>query len=90
MLCSFTDDKRLIYSLVNRYQNVILDTLVYALIDRDFKECELTVNEDVYFSKFVADKFIINRALCTKSIKRVSSIDYILTESRAIFMQVLR
>ena len=57
LLCSFTDDPNLLYTLVNRYQNVVLDTEVYALINRDFKECELTSNEDVYLSEFVADKF---------------------------------
>lgn len=85
LLCSFTDDKNLLYTLVNRYQNIVLDTEVYALLDRNFKECELTVNEDVYLSEFVVDKFKINRALCTKSIKRVRDNDYILTESRATF-----
>lgn len=85
LLCSFTDDPNLLYTLVNRYQNVVLDTEVYALINRDFKECELTSNEDVYLSEFVADKFKTNRALCTKSIKRVRDNDFILTESRATF-----
>lgn len=85
LLCSFTNDENLLYTLVNRYQNVILDTEVYALINRDFEEVELTVNDDVYFSEFVVDKFRINRALCTKSIKRVGDNDYILTESRATF-----
>lgn len=85
LLCSFTDDPNLLYTLVNRYQNVVLDTEVYALIDRDFKECKLTANEDVYLSEFVADKFKTNRALCTKSIKRVRDNDFILTESRATF-----
>lgn len=85
LLCSFTNDEKLLYTLVNRYQNVVLDTEVYALIDRDFKEIELTVNDDVYLSEFVADKFKTNRALCTKSIKRVGDNDYILTESRATF-----
>ena len=85
LLCSLTNDENLLYTLVNRYQNVILDTEVYALINRDFKEVELTVNDDVYLSEFVADKFKTNRALCTKSIKRVGDNDYILTESRATF-----
>ena len=85
LLCSLTNDENLLYTLVNRYQNVILDTEVYALINRDFEEVELTVNDDVYFSEFVVDKFRINRALCTKSIKRVGDNDYILTESRATF-----
>ena len=85
LLCSFTDDENLLYTLVNRYQNVVLDTEVYALINRDFKEVELSANEDVYLSEFVADKFKTNRALCTKSIKRVGDNDYILTESRATF-----
>ena len=85
LLCSFTDDPNLLYTLVNRYQNVVLDTEVYALIDRDFKECKLTANEDVYLSEFVADKFKTNRALCTKSIKRVRDNDFILTESIATF-----
>lgn len=85
LLCSLTNDENLLYTLVNRYQNVILDTEVYALINRDFKEVELTVNDDVYLSEFVADKFKTNRALCTKSIKRVGDNDYILTENRATF-----
>lgn len=85
LLCSFTDDSNLLYTLVNRYQNVVLDTEVYALINRDFKECELTVNEDVYLSEFVIGKFRTNRAFCTKSIKRIRDNDFILTESRATF-----
>ena len=85
LLCSFTDDKNLLYALVNRYQNVILDTDVYALIDRSFKECELTVNDDVYLSEFVIDKFKTYSALCTESIKRVRANDFILTESMSTF-----
>ena len=85
LLCSFTDDERLLYTLVNRYQNVILDTEVYALIDRDFKECELTVNEDVYLSEFIADVFKTNRALCNKSIKRVNANDFLVLDNLGYF-----
>lgn len=85
LLCSFTDDKNLLYALVNKYQNVVLDTEVYALIDRDFKEVELSVDEDVYFSDFVVDMFKIDRALCTKSIKRVSNNDFLIVDNIGYF-----
>lgn len=85
LLCSFTDDKNLLYTLVNKYQNVVFNRDVYALIDRDFKEVELSVDEDVYLDAFVADKFRLYSALCTKSIKRVGDNDFLVVENVGSF-----
>ncbi len=85
LLCSFTNDESLLHTLINKYQNGVLNTKVYALIDRNFKECNLTVNDDVYLKEFVSNKFKINRAFCTKNIKRVKANDFIITDDTGTF-----
>ena len=85
LLCSFTKDENLLYTLVNRYQNVVLGTEVYALINREFKECKLTATKDVSLDKYLKDKFRIDHAFCTKNIERIGENDFIIKDDTGTF-----
>lgn len=85
LLCSITKDENLIYTLMNRYQNVVLNTDIYALINRDYKEYDLVAKSDVYLDEYLKDKFRVKRAFCTKSIERIGENDFIIKDDTGTF-----
>ena len=85
LLCSFTNDKRLIYTLINRYKNIILNTDIYALINKDFKEYDLAMKGDFYLDEFLKSKFKLNHVLCTKKIERLRENDFIIIDNTGCF-----
>ena len=85
LLYSFTNDEKLIYTLMNRYQNIVLNTDVYALIGKDYKEYKLVAKGDVYLDEYLKDKFSVNSAFCTKSIERIGENDFIIKDDTGNF-----
>ena len=97
MHSSFTDDEDIIHTLIRKYNNgeryghsyfrfttdiyVLYRREIYALIDRNFKECNLTIYDDDVFHKYFAfNAFKISQSSSGKIIERIRDNDYIIDD----------
>lgn len=78
----FKTDKNT-YPLMLKYQNIILNTDIYTLIDKDFNECNLKVSNNI--DKSIKYKFSVYNTFNTQSIERLSKDDFIIKDNDGTF-----